>query len=153
MSDTPETPPATAAPSVPPAPSTVLPQALERALLDDFPPGNPRAGGLSHHLVEALVRADPHNLLRLLRAFPVYGLAFVLWDTGLVEWERAEGGHATAARLRAGPHLAGAARALRLPTYPGRLDALRALSDPARTRVDGRQLTDRDLARRAQFGA
>ena len=147
MSDTPAPP----ALPPPPAPSTVLPRGLERVLLTDFPPGNPRAGGFSHSLVEAMRRADPYNLLRLLRAFPVYGIAFVLWDTGLVVYERGAEGHTTAVRLVADPRLA-AARALRLPTSREQLDAVRAVGDPARTRVDGRQLTDRDLARRLEFG-
>jgi hypothetical protein len=36
-----------------------------------------------------MLRAAPHNLLRLMRAFPIYGLALVLDNTGVVEHVRA----------------------------------------------------------------
>jgi len=144
MSDTPS----------PAAPSVVLPESPKRVLLDGFPAGSPRTGGFAHHLVGAMVRAAPDNLLRLMRAFPVYGIALVLDDTRMVDRARDADGASRAARLRAdGVRLAHAAHALRPPTYREQIDRLRAVLDPRRTRVDDRQLTDRDLARRPEFGA
>jgi hypothetical protein len=107
-------------------------------------------------------RADPYNLLRLMRAFPLYGVAFVLWDTGRVAWEYDTGdagrpGYVpwpTDVRLQGDHRLHLIAQALRRPTYREQLDELRLVCDPARTHGQGgQQMTDAELAAHTEFGA
>lgn len=63
-----------------------LPPDLRHFLLNNFPPGNKHASGFSGGLVDLMVKADSYNLARLFDAFPVIGVAFMMWDEGLIEY-------------------------------------------------------------------
>jgi hypothetical protein len=79
---------APAFPELAPKTERVLPQALAHILTMAFPPGNTRAGGFQSKLVDLMTKADADNLVRLMAAFPGEGLAFLLWDAGLVEFPK-----------------------------------------------------------------
>jgi hypothetical protein len=79
---------APAFPELAPKTERVLPQALAHALTMAFPPGNTRAGGFQFRLVDLMTKADSTNLVRLMSAFPTEGLAFLLWDAGLIEFPK-----------------------------------------------------------------
>lgn len=63
-----------------------LPPDLRRALLDSFPPGNNKSSGFASSLVDLMTKADKYNLARLFEMFPVYGVAFMLWEEGMIEY-------------------------------------------------------------------
>jgi hypothetical protein len=127
---------------------------VEHILRTSFPPGNPAAGGFARFLVEAMVRADPINLSRLCREFPVYGQALLLWDAGVIEHRRTPDGQIIGISLRrSGTHDEAIATALREGDDHARYDRLRVVLDPARTRSNGRQVTTDDLRTAREFGA
>lgn len=65
-----------------------LPPDLIINLTTLFPPSDKQSqrSSFAGDLVNLMARADEFNLARLFEAFPVFGVAYMLWDQGLIEY-------------------------------------------------------------------
>lgn len=124
-----------------------LPPDLRAILLTDFPPGNKRSSGFASALVDLMTKADKYNLARLFAAFPVYGVAYMMWDEGLIEYTP------TRDNVNFKEEHADKFSILDMPSWTDKCSTMQSVINYSRTLHNNTTLTERDLARITQFGA
>jgi hypothetical protein len=124
-----------------------LPPELSHIMLTAFPPGNPLASGFTSNLVNLMTKADNYNLARLFEAFPVFGVAFMLWDEKLVDVSPNHD------RVTWTEQSANLASIMDMPNWIERRSTLQNAINYSRTQHNGRAITDRDLATVTPYGA
>ena len=123
-----------------------LPPELTHIMLSAFPPGNSSIG-LTFTLVELMVKADNYNLARLFEAFPVFGVAFMLWDNKLVEISPNRD------RVTWTEQFANLSSIMDIPSWLERCRVLQSTINYSRTQHNGQTLSDRDLTKATPYGA
>ena len=124
-----------------------LPRDLKSCLLNNFPPGNKLASGFSDSLVNLMIQADNFNLARLFEAFPVFGVAFMMWDEGLLEFS----GDRRTVNWR--EEHADKASIMDIPLWLERCRTLQSVINYPRTMHNGQTLNSMDLAKAVPFGS
>jgi hypothetical protein len=124
-----------------------LPPDLRAVLLRDFPPGNKSSSGFASGLINLMTAADPYNLARLFEVFPVYGVAFMLWDEGLIEYSPDR------RNVTFKADQADKASILDMPDWHDKCATFQSVLNYSRTTDNGRVLTDRDLGKATHFGS
>jgi hypothetical protein len=124
-----------------------LPPELSHIMLTAFPPGNPLAGGFTSGLVDLMTKADKYNLARLFEAFPVFGVAFMLWDNKLADVSPNRD-HVTWSEQNAN-----LTSVMDMPSWIDRCRTLQNVINYSRTQHNGQAITDRDLAKVTPYGA
>jgi len=116
-------------------------------MLTAFPPGNLIASGFTTGLVDLMTRADSYNLARLFEAFPVFGVAFMLWDEKLVDVSPNHD------RVTWTEQSANLASVMEMPNWLDRVRTLQNAINYSRTQHNGQTITYRDLAKVTPYGA
>lgn len=120
---------------------------LSHIMLTAFPPGNKLASGFTYGLVDLFTKADNYNLARLFEAFPVFGVAFMLWDNKLVEVSPNRD------QVTWTEPYANLASILEMPNWLDKVRTLQQAINYSRTQDKGRHITDRELAKATPYGA
>lgn len=124
-----------------------LPPDLRNILLNNFPPTPKTASSFAGSLVDLMTKADNFNLGRLFEAFPVFGVAFMMWDMSLVEFS---GDRRTVAWKE---EHADKASILEIPRWIERCRTLQSVINYQRTMQNGQVLNSLDLAKAVSFGS
>lgn len=124
-----------------------LPPDIRNVLLNNFPPTPKTASGFAGGLVDLMTKADNFNLARLFEAFPVFGVAFMMWDTGLVEFS---GDRRT---VNWKEEHADKASIMDMPRWLDRCRTLQSVLDYPRTMQNDQTINSMDLAKAVPFGS
>lgn len=124
-----------------------LPPDIASIMLLNFPPGNNKASGFAASLVDLMTKADNYNLARLFEAFPVFGVAFMLWDGGLIEYSPDR------STVTWKEEHADKASIMSIPSWRERCRILQSTINYSRTLNNGQTITLQDLSRAVEFGA
>jgi len=124
-----------------------LPPDLRHIMLTDFPPNNPKSSGFASTLVDLMTKADNFNLVRLFEAFPVYGVAYMLWDEGLVEYT------ADRRNINFRAEHADKASILDIQDWHEKCRTLMSVLNYSRVTHNGHVINDRKLAEANEFGS
>jgi len=124
-----------------------LPPDIRTVLLTDFPPRNPRSSGFASTLVDLMTKADKYNLARLFEAFPVYGVAFMMWDAGLIDYAPDR------STVNFKEEHADKASILDIPDWLEKCHILQSMINYSRTLHNGHTIDERDLTRVSHFGS
>lgn len=124
-----------------------LPPELSHIMLTAFPPGNKLASGFTSGLVDLMTKADNYNLARLFEAFPVFGVAFMLWDEKLVDVGPNRD------RVTWTEQYANLSSIMDIPNWAERCRTLQSVINYSRTQHMGETITSRDLSKSTPYGA
>lgn len=124
-----------------------LPADLRVVLLTDFPPGNKKSSGFASTLVDLMTKADNFNLARLFETFPVYGVAFMMWDAGLIDYAPDR------STVNFKEEHADKFSILDMPSWKDKCSTMQSVINYSRTLHNKTTITERDLARITHFGS